>query len=204
MPGDSGDSIWFDRYNVAERAAAKADAERRAEEGEQQRQRENEAVARPRRPRTAALARPPERAGSPVENHAPEAFEVFEQLRQRAEQDVATDDDAERQRRPSWAPPLIIEGELLAICIELGLLKPDDKPIARLWAEFADPKKRGTVLREQRRSLPLIGIVCRGFELHAGTERGSDQRHPVRGAARQGRQVALRARIPPPSTIAAR
>ena len=36
----------------------------------------------------------------------------------------------ERQRRPSWEPQLIIEDELLASCIELGLLKPDDKPIA--------------------------------------------------------------------------
>ncbi len=166
-----GNSIWFDRYNVAERAAYQADLKRRAEEREQQRQRENEAVREASRAREAALARPAT-TPAPVQS-APEAFEVFEQLRQRAEQDVANEDDAERQRRPSWAPPLIISDELFAICVELGLLKADDKPIARLWAEFADPKKRGTVLREQRSSLPLHGIVCRGFGLHVGTERGS-------------------------------
>ena len=173
VPGNShSNSIWFDRYNVAKREADKAAAERCHEEGEQQRQREREAVHAASIARKAALARPA--TGTPVlvENEQP-AFEVFEQLRQRAEQDVANEDDAERQRRPSWAPALIIEGELLAICIELGLLKPDDKPIARLWAEFADPKRRGTVLREQRSSLSLHGIVCRGFELHAGAERGS-------------------------------
>ena len=122
--------------------------------------------------RNAALARPPGTSHQRSEN-TQDAFKVFEELRQRAEGDVANEDDAERQRRPSWGPPLIIEGELLATCVELGLLKEDDKPIARLWAEFADPKKRGTALREGLSSLPLNGIVCRGFELHAGTERGA-------------------------------
>jgi hypothetical protein len=28
-------------------------------------------------------------------------------------------------------------------CRELELLKPDDKPLVRLWAQFADPKQRG-------------------------------------------------------------
>ena len=50
--------------------------------------------------------------------------------------------EAERQRRPSWGPPLIIKGELLDACRELGYLAADDKPIVRLWAQFADPKKR--------------------------------------------------------------
>ena len=171
VPGNSlSNSIWFVCFNTAKREADKADAERRAEEYEQQRQRESEAVREAAKARATALARPLG-ISPPVENTLP-AFEVFEQLRQRAEQDVAADDDTERQRRPSWAPPLILGDELHATCVELGLLQPDDKPIARLWAEFADPKKRGTVLREQRSSLPLHGITCRGFELHAGTERG--------------------------------
>ena len=68
---------------------------------------------------------------------------------------------------------MIIEGELKEACIELERLKPDDKPLTRLWARFADPKQKGIVLREQVSSLPLIGFECRGFELHAGTERGN-------------------------------
>ena len=74
---------------------------RRIEEGEQQRQRENEAVHEASKARKAALARPPSDTPKPVENEQPEAFEAFEQLRQRAEQDVATEDDVERQRRPA-------------------------------------------------------------------------------------------------------
>ena len=166
-----GSSIWFLRYNVAERAANQTELARRIAEGEQRRASENEAVAAPELVKRATLALPPSSA-NPVAT-APETFSVFEDLRQRAERDVSTDDDGDRQRRPSCGWPLIIAGELLEACIELGLLKPDDTPIARLWAQFADPKQRGTVLREQRSSLPLSGIVCRGFELHAGAKRGA-------------------------------
>jgi uncharacterized protein DUF6011 len=54
----------------------------------------------------------------------------------------------------------------------LGWLGLNDKPIARLWAGFADPKAIGRILREGRGRHPLTGITCRGFELHAGSERG--------------------------------
>ena len=172
VPGRSyGNSIWFICYNVAKREQDKVDAARRAEEYAQQRQRETEAVRAAADAKHAVLKRPSEQSN--LVETAPQAFTVFEELRQRAERDVSADDDIERQRRPSWAPPLIIDGALLAICIELELLKPDDKPIVRLWAQFADPKRRGTVLREQRSTLALPGIEGRGFELHAGTERGA-------------------------------
>ena len=171
-PGNSN-SIWFDCFNVAKRAADQADMARRIEEGEARRQRENEAVHAALQTKKAALARPSSDP-KPIET-APETFQVFEQLRQRAERDVSTDaeNNAERQRRPSCAWPLIISGEMLDICLELKLLKAGDPPIVRCWATFADPKKRGTVLREQRSSHPLIGIECRGFQLHAGAERGA-------------------------------
>jgi hypothetical protein len=45
-------------------------------------------------------------------------------------------------------------------------------PIARLWASFASPKVKYRALREQVSNLPLVGIPCRGFQLHAGGERG--------------------------------
>lgn len=57
-------------------------------------------------------------------------------------------------RRPTWAPPLILEGELLDLLHELEWLTPEEKPLARLWAEFTDPR-RGEV-------------QCQGFELRAG------------------------------------
>ena len=168
----SHSSIWFDRYNIAERAAYQQDQARRIEESEQRRQRENDAVREASNAKHAALKRPPSDGPKLVETGV-EVFTAFEQLRQRAENDVAADEDAERSRRPSWAPPLIIEGELLAVCIELGLLTADDKPIARLWAEFADPKKRGRALRKWDNPHGMSEITCRGFELHPGTERGS-------------------------------
>ena len=40
----------------------------------------------------------------------------------------------------------------------------------RVWANFADPRQKGTVLREQV-GLALEGVRCRGFVLHAGTKR---------------------------------
>ena len=169
VPGNN--SICLDRYNVAERAAYQQDLARRIEENEQRRQRQDEVISAAKQAKCATLKAPPSDWMKQVENGS-EVFQAFEQLRQRAENDVATDDDAERQRRPSWGAPLIIEGELLDICLELELLTPDDKPIVKLWAQYADPKKRGTALREQRSNLPLIGITCRGFELHAGSERG--------------------------------
>src|SRR5262249_22820971 len=97
-------------------------------------------------------------------------FEAFERLRQRAESEVTIHDT---DRRPSWAPPLILGEELGNICYELGYLTDDDKWIARLWAKFATPKRSGRWLREHTSSLPLAGLSCRGFQLHAGGARGS-------------------------------
>jgi hypothetical protein len=168
-----GRPIWFDCYNAAELAAEQEDRARRAREAEIQRQREGAAVRaaeQAKRDAMRAYVKAPAARIPAAPACDPEAFAAFEALRQRAETDVAT--DAERQHRPSWAPPLIFEGELLEACIALGLLKPDDKPIARLWAGFADPKATGRILRERRGRHPLSGITCRGFELHAGSERG--------------------------------
>ncbi len=100
----------------------------------------------------------------------------FENLRERAEADIAerTDHDKPQSRRPSWAPPLVLSGELLDLCIKLKLPITADKPIARLWAQFADPKQVGRVLREGNRDRKnaMPEITCRGFELYAGDKRG--------------------------------
>ena len=101
----------------------------------------------------------------------------FEILRLRVEADVAARLDSNKpySRRPSWAPPLVLGDELFDTCIKLGLLTADDKPIGRLWAQFANPKKVARVLREANRDkeCAMPGISCRGFELYAGGERGN-------------------------------
>ena len=102
----------------------------------------------------------------------------FETLRLRAEADIAArikDSNTPQSRRPSWAPPLVLTGELLDICIKLELLSSTDKPIARLWGRFADPKRVGRALRETNSDCnnAMAGVACRGFELHAGAERGN-------------------------------
>ena len=164
-------SYRLDRFNPAKREADKADLERRMQEAQAQRLREEEAVRKAVTAKRTAVAtdtRPI--VSEPLSD--PAVFAVFEELRQRAEVDVSISSEAERQRRPSWAPPLIIEGELLEACRELGYLSADAKPIVRLWTQFADPKKKSAALREQRSNHPLAGIACRGFELHVGSERG--------------------------------
>jgi Large polyvalent protein associated domain 29 len=150
-PGDR--KYWFDRFNAAERAGEQADRERRQQEYEAQRQREDAAVREASRAKREAMGGflqsfqwPSEL--DPTQDQA--VYEAFEALRQRAEVDVSISSETERQRRPSWAPALIIDGELLEACRELGYLSADDKPIVRLWAHFADPKKTGASLREQR------------------------------------------------------
>jgi hypothetical protein len=92
-------------------------------------------------------------------------------LRQRAESQVTFDEDA--QRRPSWAPPLILGEELAQVCLDLGYLTLDDKWIGRLWATYATPKRSGRWLREHTSKHPLHGIQCRGFKLYAGGTRGT-------------------------------
>ena len=164
-----GDSIYFNRYSIAERERDKADMERRIAERQEETRRENQAVAEARAARKTA-PRPAAAPRAPIEN-PDAAFEAFEQLRQRAERDVA--ERKHDEKRPSWGPRLIIEGELLEISIELGLMTADEPPVARLWAEFADPTKRGSSVREARSRHALTGLACRGFELTAGAERGS-------------------------------
>jgi hypothetical protein len=103
--------------------------------------------------------------------------EPFETLRSRAEADVAarTKDGKPQSRRPSWAPPMVLSGELLEVCIKLELLSPMDLPFARLWGQFANPKKVGRTLREVNRDREnaMVGVACRGFEFHVGSERGN-------------------------------
>jgi hypothetical protein len=98
---------------------------------------------------------------------------ALERLRERAEADVrARFETEEGDRRPSWAPPLIIEGDLYDLCRELGYLNPDDKPICRLWATFADPKHAGKWTREHASGHTLAGIECRTFTMFVGARRG--------------------------------
>jgi hypothetical protein len=93
--------------------------------------------------------------------------EILELLRQRAEEATA---EAAATRRPSWGPALAINEEFITQIHSLGLLKDDDKPVMRLWAQFADPRRRGTIVRE-RTGLTLAGIRCRGFSAHVGMTR---------------------------------
>jgi hypothetical protein len=65
---------------------------------------------------------------------------------------------------------LVIGEEFVQHARTLGLLCEDDKPIVRLWAGFADPRRKGSILRE-RVGLPLAGVRCRGFKLHVGMDR---------------------------------
>ncbi|SRR5271165_3707787 len=86
-------------------------------------------------------------------------------LRIQAEIETA---DRSTAKRPTWAPAVVLEGELLELCHELKFLNREDKPVARLWATFADPKRRGAVIRSTYSKHPLSGIRCRGFEMRAG------------------------------------
>jgi hypothetical protein len=61
------------------------------------------------------------------------------------------------KRRPSWAPVLVLGGELLEVLRATETLKPDDRDVARLWCNYTDPR-RGPV-------------TCFGFELRAGMKR---------------------------------
>jgi hypothetical protein len=168
----SGNDICFDRYNVAERAAYQQDLARRIEEREVRAQRTKAAVAVVERTKRVAIDALRYSAPEIDTSQLEAANAAFEALRQRAEAAVAIEND-ERQRRPSWAPPLTLEGELLDLSRTLGYLAPDAPPIARLWAEFADPRKSRTVLRDRVGTLPLRGLEVRGFQLFAGSERGN-------------------------------
>jgi hypothetical protein len=76
-------------------------------------------------------------------------------------------------KRPTWAPPMVLAGELLDLLCEMEML--EDKPVARLWGIFASPKKRDSFSRQTFSQHPLEGMRCRGFELHAGEDHGGQR-----------------------------
>jgi hypothetical protein len=165
-------SIYLDCYNVAEREAAERDQERWREEYAEQRQRENEAVKQAWQAKRTATQGLPLRQDDLKEQPPgdPAIFEAFDRLRQRAEVGANLDGC---DRRPSWAPPLILGEELGEACLALGYLTLDDKWIGRLWAHFATPKRSGRYVREHASRHTLPGIACRGFQLFAGGARGT-------------------------------
>ena len=168
-PGNYGESYWLDRYNVAQRAAEQEDFERRRREYEAENQRVVEVIARERAAKRSALPALSRQELPAVQD--PSVLAAFETLRQRAEREAAYSDEA--QRRPSWAPPLLLGEELGMLSLELGYITEDDKLIARLWADFATPRRSGRWLRQHVSSLPLEGLHCRGFALWAGAARGT-------------------------------
>jgi hypothetical protein len=123
--------------------------------------------------------------------------DLFEILRQLAESSVPK--PSELTRRPTWAPGLLLDGELLDACRELGLLKAEDKPVARLWAEFADPKKLGSALREKVSNHALPGVFCRGFEVHPGQQRSDRSGVMFRAQRHTDRTWAIGPRWIPPA-----
>ena len=168
LPG--GHSIYFDRYNVVERDGYRSEyAKLRAEYAAEQ-ERTHASVEQARRAKQDTYARPPV-FRPPPEASDPVVFEAFERLRVQAESVSAS--GKESDRRPSWAPPMILDEQLAAVCVELGLLTSEDKPIGRLWAEFASPKRSMALLRDELSQQPLRGITCRGFQFFAGGGRES-------------------------------
>jgi hypothetical protein len=91
-------------------------------------------------------------------------------LRIRAEIETA---DRSQTKRPTWAPAVVLDGELLELCREIEFLSPDDKPVARLWAVFNDPKRYGAAIRRTFSKHPMEGMACRGFEMRARQEHTS-------------------------------
>jgi hypothetical protein len=164
--------FWLDRVSSAERLAWERQQaeEKYRKEQEKQRKREDDAVAAVMAAKFEKMRAPPCPRLFGGNDTDPEAQAAFEALRRRVEAEV--DGAAERARRASWAPSMVIGDELQQSCIALGWIGTNDIPIARLWANFADPKRPGTILREELSNLPLDGIGCRSFMLSAGSERG--------------------------------
>ena len=160
-----GHSLSFLRYNTAQREADQRDSERRQQEYAAQQERARSAIAEAYEAKRAAR---PKISWQRAPEPKPAVYEAFERLREKAEAQVVAH---EGDRRPSWAPPLILGEELTAACLELGWLTADDKPIGRLWATFASPKASKRYVREHVSTLPLHGIACRGFQLFSGGER---------------------------------
>jgi hypothetical protein len=50
-------------------------------------------------------------------------------LRIQAEIETA---DRSTSKRPTWAPAVVLDGELLELCRKVEFLTTDDKPVARL------------------------------------------------------------------------
>jgi hypothetical protein len=167
--------LEYDRYNLAEQEARQRDSERRQAEREAEEARAQEALrlARANGPDLASIPNQYRFQADPPSD--PAIFAAFEQLRERAEAEVGFghDDGGDRERRPSWAPPLILGDELADGCRRLEYLPVDEKPIGRLWAYFATPKKSGRFLRERASKHTLAGITCRGFQFYAGGSRGT-------------------------------
>jgi hypothetical protein len=165
-----GHYIWLDCYNAAKREAEQRDFERQRQEYAEEAQRQREAVEHARQARRAIVGAIPNAPTLQREPVNPNILAAFDQLRQRAEAGVTL---GEGDRRPSWAPPLILGDELADLCRALGWLEPQDKPVGRLWAEFASPKRSHGYLREHVSAYGLSGLACRGFELFAGGARQS-------------------------------
>jgi hypothetical protein len=170
-----GNHVWFTRYNVAKHEAEKAESARWREEYDAKCKRQAEAVSRASQELYQRASRTA-RAFSPAPQLSPDQLvplnAALERMREQAETEVkARFNIQDGDRRPSWAPPLIIEAELLDVCRELGYLAPEDPPICRLWAGFADPKRAGKWLRQHESRHTLEGIECRTFQLFAGPHR---------------------------------
>jgi hypothetical protein len=161
--------VHFYAYNKAKREADQLHRERLLQEDAVRRTREDAAIAEARRNKDAALAKVDQHPLPRVSDFA--VFAAFEQLRERAETVVALDPN--RTRRPSWAPPLVLDDELAEVCIKLGYLAADDKAIGRLWTHYATPQRAGRYARDHFSTHRLEGIACRGFQLFAGGERGT-------------------------------
>lgn len=143
--------LWC--FNRAERDAQQRNFERCRQERAEQGKRERAALEEARKAKAAA--RPPI-SFEKLPTADPAIHDAFEQLRQKAEAQVETHEGTDAGlRRPSWAPPLIFGDELTQTCRSLGWLGAEDKPIGRLWAIFATPKRSGRYVREHLSTLPL-------------------------------------------------
>jgi hypothetical protein len=167
-PDNSSGHYWFDRHNAAERAAELQGRERFTQEREAENQRIAQVIACESATRQSLWPAVQERTLPAVQD--PSAFVAFETLRQRAETEAQISEATDR--RPSWAPPLLLGEELAELCLELEYITLDDKWIGRLWADFAAPRRSSRWLRQHVSKLPLDGVQCRGFSLWAGSSRG--------------------------------
>jgi hypothetical protein len=168
-PENSSGSYWLDRYDPAQLAAELQKQERWTQERRLEESRVADVIARESATRQSLWPSLQERTPPPVQD--PSVFAAFERLRQRAETEVQIGETAER--RPSWAPPLLLGEELAELCLELGYITLDDKWIGRLWADFATPRRSVRWLRRNVSRLPLEGLQCRGFSLWVGSSRGA-------------------------------